>query len=70
MESILKYNLWPKYDGEKWSRKNYLEVPTCGKMVMFIAEFVILDTSDVRKNSLSHGGISKRFFLDHFLPSF
>ena len=24
----------------------------------------------VRKNSLPHGGISKRFFLDHFSPSF
>ena len=34
---------------------------------MFITEFVIYE---VRKNSLPHGGISKRFFLDHFSLSF
>ena len=30
--------------GEKWSRKIYFEIPTCGKIVNFITEFVILGT--------------------------
>ena len=34
----------PKNDDEKWSRKNYFEMPPCRKMVIFITEFVILDT--------------------------
>ena len=64
MQSVSKstYNFWPKNDGEKWSRKIYFEIPPCGKMVIFITEFVILDTFS--------GGISKRFFLDHFSLSF
>ena len=37
-----KYHIWPKNDGEKWSRKNYFEIPPCGKIVIFITEFVIL----------------------------
>ena len=37
-----KYNFWPINDGEKWSRKIYFEIPPCGKMVIFITEFVIL----------------------------
>ena len=44
MEFIQKYNFSPKNDGEKWSRKIYFEIPQCGKMVIFITEFVILDT--------------------------
>ena len=28
--------------GEKWSRKNYFEIPPCGKMVIFVTEFEIL----------------------------
>ena len=30
-----------KNDGEKWSRKIYFEIPPCGKMVIFVTEFVI-----------------------------
>ena len=33
---------WPKNDGKKWSRKNHFKIPPCGKMVIFITEFVIL----------------------------
>ena len=45
MESVSKkYNFWPKNDSEKWSRKIYFEIPPCGKIVIFITEFVILDT--------------------------
>ena len=32
---------WPKNYGEKWSRKIYFEVPPCGKIVIFVTEFVI-----------------------------
>ena len=39
---VFTLNFWPKNDGEKWSRKNYFEIPPCGKMVIFITEFVIL----------------------------
>ena len=39
---VQKYNFWPKNDGEKWSRKIYFEIPPCGKMVIFITEFVLL----------------------------
>ena len=39
-----KYHFWPKNDGEKWSRKIYFEISPCGKMVIFITEFVILGT--------------------------
>ena len=24
-----KYHFWPKNDDEKWSRKNYFEIPPC-----------------------------------------
>ena len=41
---IVNYNFWPKNDGEKWARKIYFEIPPCGKIVIFIAEFVILGT--------------------------
>ena len=41
---IQKYNFWPKNDGEKWSRKKYFKIPPYRKMVIFITEFVILDT--------------------------
>jgi hypothetical protein len=30
--------------GEKWRRKIYLEIPPCGKIIIFITEFVILVT--------------------------
>ena len=60
-----------KNDGEKWSRKIYFEIPPCGKIVIFITEFVILGTFfEVRESSLPYGGISKIFFLDHFSLSF
>ena len=36
--------VWPKNDREKWSRKFYFEIPSCGKIVVFITEFVILGT--------------------------
>ena len=39
-----KIQFWSKNDGEKWSRKIYFEIPPCGKMVIFITEFVIKDT--------------------------
>ena len=45
-----KWNLYPKIQflpkdyGEKWSRKIYFEITPCGKMVIFITEFLILDT--------------------------
>ena len=41
---IQKYNFWPKNDGEKWSGKNYFEIPPCREMAVFITDFVILDT--------------------------
>ena len=57
---IQKYHCWPKNDGEKWSRKNYFEIPSCGNIVIFITEFVILGTFyEVRESSLLHGGISR-----------
>jgi hypothetical protein len=27
----LKLIYWPKYDGEKWSRKNIFEIPPCAR---------------------------------------
>ena len=43
-------------------------------MVIFITEFVILGKNlpfyEVRENSLPDGGISKIFFLDHFIIIF
>ena len=27
---------WPKNDGEKWSRKNIFEIPTCGRFFFII----------------------------------
>ena len=44
MESVSKNTIWPKNDGEKWSRKFFFEIPPCGKIVILITEFVILDT--------------------------
>ena len=45
MESVSKNAIfWPKNDGEKWSKKIYFEIPPCGKIVIFITEFVILGT--------------------------
>ena len=35
-------HLWPKNDGEKWSRKNIFEIPPCDHLVIFITEFVLL----------------------------
>ena len=32
MESNQNYNFCPKNDGEKWSRKNIFEIPSCGKL--------------------------------------
>ena len=52
---------YPKNDGEKWSRKIYFEITPCGKMVIFITQFVILGTF-IKKG--------KKLFLDHFSPSF
>ena len=55
MESVTKYHFWPKKDGEKWSRKIYFEIPPCGKIVVFITDFVILGTFrmyEVRESSL------------------
>jgi len=37
-----KYHCWPKNDVEKWSTQIHFEIPPCGKMVIFITEFVIL----------------------------
>ena len=39
-----KHHFWPKNVGEKWSRKINFEIPPCGKIVIFITEFVILGT--------------------------
>ena len=36
---IQKYHFWPKYDDEKWSSKIYFEIPSCGKIVVFITDF-------------------------------
>ena len=41
---IQNYHFWPKNDGGKWSRKIYFEIPPCGKIIIFITEFVILGT--------------------------
>ena len=41
---IQKCNFWPKNVGEKWSRKIYFEIPPCGKIVIFITEFVFWGT--------------------------
>ena len=60
---IQKYHFWPKNDGEKWSRKIYFEIPPCGKIVIFYYWICYFGHFyEVRKNSLPHGGISKRFF--------
>ena len=40
MGEILDF--WPKNDGEKWSRKNIFEIPSCPHHVIFITEFVVL----------------------------
>ena len=71
MESVSKNTIFGlKMRVKSGLEKNYFKIPPCGKMVIFIAEFVIWDTYEVKKNSLAHEGISKRFFLDHFSPSF
>ena len=40
MESVSKNTIciWPKNDGEKWSRKIYFEIPPSGKTVIFITD--------------------------------
>ena len=44
MQSVSEINhFWPKKDNEECSRKNIFENPPCGKYVMFVTEFVILD---------------------------
>ena len=40
MESVTK-NFWPKNEGENWSRKICFEIPPCGKLVIFVTEFLI-----------------------------
>ena len=40
MESVSKNTIF----GLKMMVKNYFEIPPCGKMIIFITEFVILDT--------------------------
>ena len=43
MESVTKNTIFGlKNEGEKWPRKIYFEIPPCGKIVIFITEFVIL----------------------------
>ena len=36
------WHFWPKNDGEKWSRKNTFEIPTCAHHAIFINELVLL----------------------------
>ena len=43
MESVIQFFLL-RNDVEKWSKKNYFEIPPCGKVVIFITEFVVLGT--------------------------
>ena len=40
----IELTFWPKNDDEKWYRKIYFEIPPCGKVVIFITEFVTLGT--------------------------
>ena len=66
-----KYHFWPKNDGEKWSRKIYFEIPPCGKIVIFITEFVILGTFMKQKIVVScmeefQKKISQTTFHHHF----
>ena len=56
---------------------NFFEIPPCGNMAIFVTEFVIWcknppfrEVKWIRRKGLLHEGISKIFFLDHFLPSF
>ena len=46
MESVSKNTIFglKMMVTEKWSRKIYFEIPPCGKIVIFITEFVILGT--------------------------
>ena len=60
-----------------YGKKNISDFPPCGRMVIFVTEFVIFrktppfyEVKWIRRKWLPHGGISKIFFLDHFSPSF
>jgi hypothetical protein len=66
MESVTKNTIFDLKTMVKRGGKNYFEIPPCGKMV--ICDFGHF--YEVRESSFPHGGISKIFFLDHFLPSF
>ena len=45
MKSVSKNTTFGLYNyGEKLSRKIHFEIPPCGKIVIFITEFVILGT--------------------------
>ena len=64
----MEYNFWPKNDGEKWSRNIYFEIPPSMREDCYFY-YWICDFGhfyEVRKNSLPHGGISKRFFYTTF----
>ena len=72
MESVSKNTIFGlKNDGKKWSRKIYFEILPYQKMVIFITEFVILDTFMKSGKIVSRmEEFQKYFLLDHFSSSF
>jgi hypothetical protein len=55
----------------------FIEIHPCAKEVNIINEFVLLiktppfyEVYSFNRRWLVHGGLSKKFFLDHFSPSF
>ena len=60
----LKLHILARNDGEQWSRNFYFKIPPCGKMVIFVTEFVIwgknLPFYKAVENNIPHGGISKK----------
>ena len=70
MESVPKITILSLKTMVKSGLKNHFEIPPCGKMVILVTVVIFYEMKCIRIKWLSHGGISKTFFLAHFSPSF
>ena len=70
----LKKYFHPKNDDEKWSRKNYFEIPPCAKPFLENVFYFIergflhqIANSVMKMTFFAHGGISIKLFVAYFL---
>ena len=69
MEYVYKKHFWPNNDSEKWSRKNYFEIPPCGKLLSLTSKkgrILTKIANSVIKMTFAHGGISKNFSMKYY----